>query len=60
MNIPSAALPAARSALEVHRQRQALWAALAIIVVWGANFSVQKAVFNALSPGGFQIGRAHV
>jgi drug/metabolite transporter (DMT)-like permease len=31
----------------------ALWAALAIIVVWGANFSVQKAVFDAASPGGF-------
>jgi drug/metabolite transporter (DMT)-like permease len=33
--------------------RQALWAALLLIVVWGANFSVQKAVFNVLSPGGF-------
>ena len=33
--------------------RQALWAALALILVWGANFSVQKAVFAALSPGGF-------
>ena len=31
----------------------ALWAALALVVVWGANFSVQKAVFDALSPGGF-------
>ncbi len=35
------------------RSRQALWAALVLIVVWGANFSVQKAVFLALSPGGF-------
>ena len=35
------------------RVRHALWAALALIVVWGANFSVQKAVFAALSPGGF-------
>ena len=35
------------------RERTALWAALALIVVWGANFSVQKAVFAALSPGGF-------
>ncbi len=33
--------------------RQALWAALALILVWGANFSVQKAIFQALSPGGF-------
>ena len=35
------------------RERAALWAALALILVWGANFSVQKAVFEALSPGGF-------
>ena len=35
------------------RQRLAAWAAFALILVWGANFSVQKAVFNALSPGGF-------
>ncbi|HEX7441540.1 MAG TPA: DMT family transporter [Caldimonas sp.] len=33
--------------------RRALWAAIALVVVWGANFSVQKAVFAALSPGGF-------
>jgi drug/metabolite transporter (DMT)-like permease len=33
--------------------RRALWAALALVLVWGANFSVQKAVFEALSPGGF-------
>ncbi|MDQ6638998.1 MAG: DMT family transporter [Pseudomonadota bacterium] len=33
--------------------RQALWAALALILVWGANFTVQKAIFQALSPGGF-------
>ena len=35
------------------RARQALWTALVLIVVWGANFSVQKEVFKALSPGGF-------
>jgi drug/metabolite transporter (DMT)-like permease len=34
-------------------QRWALWSALALILVWGANFSVQKEVFAALSPGGF-------
>ena len=33
--------------------RLALWAALALILVWGANFSVQKAVFESLTPGGF-------
>ena len=35
------------------RMRRALWAAVALILVWGANFSVQKAVFESLSPGGF-------
>ena len=33
--------------------RRALGAALALILVWGANFTVQKAIFSALSPGGF-------
>jgi drug/metabolite transporter (DMT)-like permease len=47
---PSRAEPADRS-------RQALWAALVLILVWGANFSVQKAVFQALSPGGFLFAR---
>ena len=37
--------------------RHALWAAIAMIVVWGSNFSVQKAVFTALSPGGFLFAR---
>ena len=37
----------------IDRSRQAFWAALGLIVLWGANFSVQKAVFQALSPGGF-------
>jgi len=35
------------------RARRALWLALLLIVLWGANFTVQKAIFNALSPGGF-------
>ncbi len=39
------------------RTRQALWAAIAMVVVWGTNFSVQKAVFTALSPGGFLFAR---
>jgi len=38
-------------------QRAALLLALALVVVWGANFSVQKAVFAALSPGGFLFAR---
>lgn len=39
------------------RMRHALWAALGLIVVWGANFSVQKQVFAVLSPGGFLFAR---
>jgi drug/metabolite transporter (DMT)-like permease len=51
----SAAAPLASAAVDLaaKRQRWALWAALATIVVWGANFSVQKAVFAAATPGGF-------
>ena len=37
--------------------RHALWAALAIIVIWGANFSVQKFAFTVLQPGGFLFAR---
>ena len=37
--------------------RHALWAALLMITLWGANFSVQKVVFAALSPGGFLFAR---
>ena len=40
-------------ALAPDPSRQALAAALILILVWGANFTVQKAVFEALSPGGF-------
>jgi drug/metabolite transporter (DMT)-like permease len=35
------------------RQRLALWVAFVMIIVWGANFSVQKAVFDVTSPGAF-------
>jgi drug/metabolite transporter (DMT)-like permease len=35
------------------RERAALLLALALVLIWGGNFSVQKAVFTALSPGGF-------
>jgi drug/metabolite transporter (DMT)-like permease len=43
----------APAVLPAARERRALWAALVLIVVWGANFSVQKQIFAALSPGGF-------
>ena len=42
------------SHLAQQRQQQlAMAAALAIIVVWGVNFSLQKIVFTAVTPGGF-------
>jgi len=52
---PSDTLAAAAADAHAHhaRERLAAWAAFALILIWGANFSVQKAVFNALSPGGF-------
>ncbi len=34
-----------------------LWVALALVVMWGANFSVQKFVFKAVSPSGFLLVR---
>jgi drug/metabolite transporter (DMT)-like permease len=37
----------------VTQQRAALLLAFALILVWGINFSVQKAVFTAVTPGGF-------
>jgi len=51
----AAADPAAAAAND--RSRQALWAALVLVLVWGANFTVQKAIFTALSPGGFLFAR---
>jgi drug/metabolite transporter (DMT)-like permease len=50
---PAPASEAAGTPISVDRSRHALWAALALILVWGANFTVQKAIFQALSPGGF-------
>ena len=38
-------------------ERKALWVAALLILVWGANFSVQKMVFTAMSPGGFLMVR---
>src|SRR5215475_6362835 len=39
------------------RERAALLLAVALILIWGTNFTVQKAVFTALSPGGFLFAR---
>ena len=38
---------------ESSRQRAALLLACALILVWGINFSVLKAVLAALTPSGF-------
>lgn len=48
---------AADAAAHARRELVALLAALALIVVWGINFSVQKAVFTVLSPTGFLFAR---
>ena len=45
--------PAATADAEQQRQRQALWAGVLVVLIWGSNFSVQKVVFSALSPSGF-------
>lgn len=47
VRVPSLGAP------ESSRQRAALLLAFALILVWGINFSVQKAVFAAVTPGGF-------
>jgi drug/metabolite transporter (DMT)-like permease len=49
--------PRAAPPREARRQRTALLLAFALVLVWGANFSVQKAVFTALGPGGFLFAR---
>ncbi len=38
-------------------QRQALLVALGLVLIWGANFSAQKVVFEAMSPSGFLFAR---
>ena len=56
MSTPPSAPPAAPDldlTQRAARERKALWAALALILVWGTNFSVQKMVFAAMTPGGF-------
>jgi drug/metabolite transporter (DMT)-like permease len=53
MTASAAAAALSPAQIQASRARLAGWVALALIVVWGSNFTVQKAVFNALSPGGF-------
>jgi drug/metabolite transporter (DMT)-like permease len=39
------------------RQRAALLLAIALVLVWGGNFTVQKQVFDAITPAGFLFAR---
>jgi len=39
------------------RQRAALLFAIALVLVWGSNFTVQKKVFDAMTPAGFLFAR---
>ncbi|HYF60664.1 MAG TPA: DMT family transporter [Burkholderiaceae bacterium] len=51
------AIAPAHAGRAARRQRWALWAALATVAVWGANFSIQKAVYEAVTPAGFLLVR---
>jgi len=42
---------------QIRRQSIALAAALVLVVIWGVNFSLQKFVFNAITPSGFLFAR---
>jgi drug/metabolite transporter (DMT)-like permease len=60
MSTPPQGLPpqvAADLSHRTARERKALWVALVLVLIWGANFSVQKMVFTAISPGGFLMAR---
>src|SRR5689334_8644700 len=50
---PSGAAVEAEVARADAQAARALWVALRLVAIWGANFTVQKTVFRALSPGGF-------
>ena len=51
IDVPSTELPRAAG------QQAALAAGLAVVVVWGANFPLQKALFEVLPPAGFLFAR---
>ena len=42
---------------DARRQRLALAVALVLVLIWGANFSIQKLVLNAMTPSGYLFGR---
>lgn len=39
-------------------QRRALGAGLLLVLLWGAAFTIQKAAYTAMGPGGFLFGRS--
>ncbi len=41
-------------------QRRALGAGLLLVLLWGAAFTIQKAAYAAMGPGGFLFGRSAV
>ncbi len=41
-------------------QRRALGASLFLVLLWGASFTIQKAAYAAIGPGGFLFGRSAV
>lgn len=53
----SAAAVGAPSGPRAPRERAALLLSFALVLVWGGTFTVQKAVFAALTPGGFLFAR---
>lgn len=50
-------VPASLPADDTTRQRAALLLAIALVLVWGSNFTVQKQVFDAITPAGFLFAR---
>ena len=53
---PAAVIPSAAPAQASHQQL-ALLAGLGVVAVWGANFAVQKALFNVLPPAAMLFAR---
>jgi drug/metabolite transporter (DMT)-like permease len=41
-------------------QQRALGAGLLLVLLWGASFTIQKAAYTAMGPGGFLFGRSLV
>jgi drug/metabolite transporter (DMT)-like permease len=55
--MPSADPAASPPADDATRKRAALLLAIALVLVWGSNFTVQKQLFDAITPAGFLFAR---